>query len=76
VVSIEFTMLIWTAILAASFLGERMTLARISAIVLGLVGVIMIVRPANRRHQSGLADRARRRRRVRNFRRHDEIADP
>jgi drug/metabolite transporter (DMT)-like permease len=46
VVSIEFTMPIWTAILAASFLGERMTVWKISAIVLGLVGVIIIVRPA------------------------------
>ena len=46
VVSIEFTMPIWTAILAATFLGERMTAAKISAIVLGLVGVIVIVRPA------------------------------
>jgi drug/metabolite transporter (DMT)-like permease len=46
VVSIEFTMPIWTAILAASFLGERMTTGKISAIVLGLIGVIVIVRPA------------------------------
>jgi drug/metabolite transporter (DMT)-like permease len=45
VVSIEFTMPIWTAILAASFLGERMTFGKIMAIVLGLVGVIIIVRP-------------------------------
>jgi drug/metabolite transporter (DMT)-like permease len=46
VVSIEFTMPIWTAILAASFLGERITIWKTSAIVLGLVGVIIIVRPA------------------------------
>ena len=46
VVAIEFTMPIWTAILAATFLSERMTSWRISAILLGLVGVIMIVRPA------------------------------
>jgi drug/metabolite transporter (DMT)-like permease len=45
VVSIEFTMPIWTAILAASFLGERMTVWKISAIALGIVGVIVIVRP-------------------------------
>jgi drug/metabolite transporter (DMT)-like permease len=45
VVSIEFTMPIWTAILAASFLGERMTIWKIAAIVLGVVGVIVIVRP-------------------------------
>src|SRR6202008_2629611 len=46
VVSIEFTMPIWTAILAASFLGERMTIWKITAIVRGLVGVLVIVRPA------------------------------
>jgi drug/metabolite transporter (DMT)-like permease len=46
VVAIEFTMPIWTAILAASFLGERMTAWKLSAIMLGIVGVIIIVRPA------------------------------
>jgi|SRR6478609_8093895 drug/metabolite transporter (DMT)-like permease len=46
VVAIEFTMPIWTAILAAMFLGERMTVWKVAAIVLGLVGVIVIVRPA------------------------------
>ena len=45
VVSIEFTMPIWTAILAVSFLGERMTVWKVSAIVLGVVGVLVIVRP-------------------------------
>lgn len=46
VVSIEFTLPIWTAILAASFLGERVTVWKIAAIALGLVGVFVIVRPA------------------------------
>ena len=46
VVAIEFTMPIWTAILAAMFLGERMTVWKIAAIVLGVVGVVVIVRPA------------------------------
>jgi drug/metabolite transporter (DMT)-like permease len=45
VVAIEFTMPIWTALLAVSFLGERLAAARILAIVLGLVGVTAIVRP-------------------------------
>jgi drug/metabolite transporter (DMT)-like permease len=45
VVAIEFTMPIWTAILAASFLGERITVWKVTAIVLGVVGVIVIVRP-------------------------------
>ena len=46
VVAIEFTMPIWTAILAATLLGERMTTWKIAAIVLGVVGVLVIVRPA------------------------------
>jgi drug/metabolite transporter (DMT)-like permease len=46
VVAIEFTMPIWTAILAALFLGERMTIWKVTAIVLGIVGVVVIVRPA------------------------------
>jgi len=46
VVAIEFTMPIWTAILAASFLGARMTIWKIAAIVLGLIGVLVIVRPS------------------------------
>ena len=45
VVAIEFTMPIWTAILAVAFLGERLDAARIGAVVLGLVGVAIIVRP-------------------------------
>src|SRR6266478_2774754 len=44
--AIAFTMPIWTAILAASFLGERMTVWKITAIMLGVVGVLVIVRPA------------------------------
>jgi len=46
VVAIEFTMPMWTAILAAAFLGERMTVWKITAILLGIIGVIVIVRPA------------------------------
>ena len=46
VVSIEFTMPIWTAILAATLLGERMTVWKVAAIMLGIVGVLVIVRPA------------------------------
>src|SRR3954454_12401455 len=46
VVAIEFTMPIWTALLAASFLGERINLAKTLAIALGLVGVAVIVRPS------------------------------
>lgn len=45
VIAIEFTMPIWTALLAVGFLGERMGLWKNAAIVLGLVGVAIIVRP-------------------------------
>jgi drug/metabolite transporter (DMT)-like permease len=45
VVAIEFTMPVWTAILAVFFLGERMSPARVVAIALGIVGVAVIVRP-------------------------------
>lgn len=44
-VSIEFTMPIWTAILAVSFLGERMNGWKVASVVLGLTGVVIIVRP-------------------------------
>jgi len=53
VVAIEFTMPIWTALLAVSFLGERLNAARIVAIVLGLVGVAAIVRPATGHPEPG-----------------------
>jgi drug/metabolite transporter (DMT)-like permease len=46
VVAIEFTMPIWTAILAAGFLGERITSWKAIAIALGIIGVVIIVRPA------------------------------
>ncbi|MGN6309226.1 MAG: DMT family transporter [Xanthobacteraceae bacterium] len=45
VVAIEFTTPIWTAILATAFLSERMNGGKILAVVLGLIGVIVIVRP-------------------------------
>ena len=45
VVAIEFTMPIWTALLAAFFLGERLTAWKSLAVALGLVGVTIIVRP-------------------------------
>jgi drug/metabolite transporter (DMT)-like permease len=46
VVAIEFTMPIWTAIVAVMLLGERMSVWKVAAIVLGIVGVLVIVRPA------------------------------
>lgn len=44
-ISIEFTTPIWGALLAVLFLGERMNGRKIAAILLGLVGVVVIVRP-------------------------------
>ena len=43
--AIEFTTPIWGALLAALFLGERMTARKITAILFGIIGVIVIVRP-------------------------------
>lgn len=45
VVSIEFTMPLWTAILAALFIGESINRWKVAAIVLGLAGVFIIIRP-------------------------------
>jgi len=44
-ISIEFTTPIWGALLAVFFLGERMNMRKIAAIVFGLIGVLVIVRP-------------------------------
>lgn len=44
-ISIEFTTPIWGALLAVFFLGERMSIRKAVAITLGLVGVLVIVRP-------------------------------
>ncbi|HYL25744.1 MAG TPA: DMT family transporter [Burkholderiales bacterium] len=45
VFAIEFTMPVWTALLAAAFLGERLTQGRLVQLFLGLVGVAIILRP-------------------------------
>lgn len=45
VFAIEFTAPVWTAAFASLILGERMTRARILAIVLGIAGVLIILRP-------------------------------
>ena len=45
VVAIEFTMPIWTVLLACAFLGERVNVWKVLAVALGLVGVTLIVRP-------------------------------
>ena len=45
VFAIEFTMPIWTALLASTFLGERLTTTRLIAIALGFAGILVILRP-------------------------------
>jgi len=45
VFALEFTMPAWTILLAPWFLGERMTQSRIGAVILGLIGVLVILRP-------------------------------
>lgn len=45
VFAIEFTLPVWTALLAALLLKEKMTRPRIVAIVLGLAGMLVILRP-------------------------------
>ena len=43
--ALEFTAPAWTLLLAVPFLGERLTASRIGAVVLGLLGVLIILRP-------------------------------
>lgn len=45
VFALEFTVPLWTALLASLFLGESLTLKKMSAIALGLLGVVVIVQP-------------------------------
>lgn len=45
VFALEFTMPAWTILMAPFFLGERMTQSRIGAVILGLFGVLVILRP-------------------------------
>lgn len=45
VFAIEFTIPLWTALLAAAFLGERLSGHRVTALALGIGGVLLILRP-------------------------------
>jgi drug/metabolite transporter (DMT)-like permease len=45
VFALEFTTPAWTLLLAVPVLAERMTASRIGAVVLGLVGALVILRP-------------------------------
>ena len=45
VFAIEFTAPIWTAILAAIFIAERLNAVRIAGTLLGFIGVLIVLRP-------------------------------
>lgn len=45
VFAIEFTIPIWTAMLAPFLLSERLSASRILAIILGFIGILIILRP-------------------------------
>ena len=45
VFAIEFTVPVWTAVLALFILGERLTVPRLIAIGLGIAGMLIILRP-------------------------------
>jgi drug/metabolite transporter (DMT)-like permease len=45
VFALEFTTPMWVAILAVPLLGERLTVPRVGSVVLGILGVLVIVRP-------------------------------
>jgi drug/metabolite transporter (DMT)-like permease len=45
VFALEFTVPVWTAILATVLLREQITRARIAAIIFGVAGVVLILRP-------------------------------
>lgn len=45
VFALEFTVPVWTAVLATLLLGEQVTRARLTAITFGVMGVFLILRP-------------------------------
>jgi drug/metabolite transporter (DMT)-like permease len=51
--ALEFTTPAWTLLLAAPVLGERLTASRIGAVVFGLLGVLVILRPGLAAFQPG-----------------------
>ncbi len=45
VFALEFTVPIWTIVIASLFLGEHITARKVASIALGFLGVLLIVRP-------------------------------
>lgn len=58
VFALEFTSPIWVMVLAGLFLGERMTITRVAALVLGFLGVLLVVRPGTGGDPFGLVTAA------------------
>jgi len=53
VISIEFTMPIWAAVMGALYLGDKITFNRAIAVFLGFAGIMVIVRPGFAAFDSG-----------------------
>lgn len=47
VFALEFTAPLWTALLAVLFLGEAMHKSKVTAVVLGFIGILVIVKPGS-----------------------------
>lgn len=47
VFAIEFTVPIWTVVIAALMLGEKITKRKLAAVLIGFVGVLVILRPGS-----------------------------
>lgn len=44
-IALEFTYPIWVALAAPLFLGERLTMTKLSAALVGFIGILIVVRP-------------------------------
>ncbi|HFC04088.1 MAG TPA: DMT family transporter [Rhizobiales bacterium] len=53
VISIEFSMPIWAAVIATFYLGEKISQTRLLAIALGFVGILVIVQPGFAAFEAG-----------------------
>jgi drug/metabolite transporter (DMT)-like permease len=58
VFALEFTSPLWTMVLAAIFLGERLTRVKVLAGVLGFAGVLLVVQPGAAPLSSGMVTAA------------------
>ncbi|MFW5654241.1 MAG: DMT family transporter [Roseicyclus sp.] len=58
VFALEFTSPLWTMVLAAVFLGERLTRAKLAAGLLGFAGVLLVVQPGAQPLSAGVVTAA------------------